>query len=173
MCYYLLHMNKKGILFKKVITFKNERCDVKHVNVDDFSNIPDNLIEKSHAVCIHNGKLLVVFHPKWNIWSIPGGSREDGENIIDTLKREVLEETNCIVESWKPISYQKIKASTGDTYYRALYLCEVIPDGDFVEDIAGNITGIKWIDLEEYTDYIEDKPFKLEVLRRGLEVYNK
>ncbi|MDA8611355.1 NUDIX hydrolase [Candidatus Pacebacteria bacterium] len=166
-------MNNKEITFEKAITYKKERCDVVHKNTTDFSEIPDHQIEKAHGVCIHNNKILLVLHPEWNIWSIPGGGRDEGETITETLKREVLEETNCKVLSWQPIAYQKIAASTGDLYYRALYVCDVIPEGDFVKDVAGNITEIKWVGFDEYENYIENKPFKLEVVREALRKYKK
>jgi len=143
------------------------------MNTADFSGVPDNLIEKAHAVCIRDSKLLIVLHPEWDIWSIPGGSRDEGESILETLHREVLEETNCKVVSEQPIALQKIQADTGDLYYRALYLCEVESQGDFVEDIAGNITEIKWIDLNEYEDYIEENLMKLEVVKEGIRVHGE
>ncbi|MFA7193624.1 MAG: NUDIX domain-containing protein [Candidatus Paceibacterota bacterium] len=166
-------MNKEEIIFEKAITYKKERCDVVHKNTNDFSAIPDELIKKAHGVCIHNNKILLVLHPEWNIWSIPGGGRDEGETIIETLHREVLEETNCNVVSLEPIAYQKIQASDGDLYYATFYLCDVVPEGDFVEDVAGNITEIKWISFDEYKNYIEDKTFKLEVIKEALAQYNK
>lgn len=40
-------------------------------------------------------------------WCTPGGKIEYGENIIDTVHREVLEETNLEIENIKFITYEQ------------------------------------------------------------------
>lgn len=42
-----------------------------------------------------------------NQWCTPGGKIEYGENIIDTVHREVLEETNLEIENIKFITYEE------------------------------------------------------------------
>lgn len=42
-----------------------------------------------------------------NQWCTPGGKIEYGENIIDTVHREVLEETNLEIENVKFITYEQ------------------------------------------------------------------
>ena len=37
----------------------------------------------------------VMYSEKFNLYSLPGGGVEDGEDIIGALKREILEETGC------------------------------------------------------------------------------
>jgi 8-oxo-dGTP pyrophosphatase MutT (NUDIX family) len=43
------------------------------------------------AIIIRDGKFLCLKDPK-NIWELPGGRVEFGENMEDVLKRELLEE---------------------------------------------------------------------------------
>ena len=40
-------------------------------------------------------------------WCTPGGKIEYGENIMDTVHREVLEETNLEIENIKFITYEQ------------------------------------------------------------------
>ncbi|MDD4354132.1 MAG: NUDIX hydrolase, partial [Candidatus Nanoarchaeia archaeon] len=156
-------------IFEKVITHDGERCDVHHFDVDDFDEIPDELKLKAHAVCMHNSKMLVVHHPEWDIWSIPGGTREEGESIEEALKREIQEETNCEVVNFIPIAYQKIVSPDGKKYhYRLQYLCDVAPLGEFENDVAGNINKICWIEPSKFEEYIENKEFKKTIIRRAL-----
>ncbi|MDP2656650.1 MAG: NUDIX hydrolase [bacterium] len=141
------------------------------MDVDHFNDIPDNLKLKAHAVCLYNGKILLVHHPEWGIWSIPGGTRERGESIEETLVREILEEANCKVIDCQPIAFQKVVNPSDETlYYRLQYFCNVIPVEDFKEDPAGNIDKIAWIQPRDFELYIENKEFKIIVIRRALEL---
>jgi len=156
-------------VFKRVITHNGERCDIHHYDIDNFDEIPDELRLKAHAVCIHNGKMLIVNHSEWDIWSIPGGTRDDGESIEEALKREIREETNCEVVNFIPIAYQKIVSPDEKKYhYRLQYLCDVIPLGEFKSDVAGNINKIFWIEPNKFEEYIENKEFKKMTIRRAL-----
>lgn len=163
-------LDRNEIVIKDAIGHNGQRCDIHHVNADNFSKIPDNLKLKAHAVCVYDGKMLLVNHPQWDVWGIPGGTREPNESIEETLKREIQEEANCRVIDIKPIAYQKVVNSSGDIcHYRLQYLCNVIPLGDFEGDVAGNINKISWIEPTDFEAYIENKEFKRLVIRRALE----
>lgn len=168
---YFVLLDTNPVIFEKSITHDGERYDLHHIDIDNFNEIPDELKLKAHAVCIHDGKMLIVHHPEWDIWSIPGGTRENGESIEETLKREIEEETNCEVLDYKPIAYQKIISPDGSKYhYRLQYLCNVIPFGEFKGDIAGNVNKIVWIEPRNFEEYIENKEFKKMIIRRALEI---
>lgn len=53
----------------------------------------------------HEGKFLLVFCPGFKVWRVPGGRAEFGENIEDTLIREMEEETGVKFENPKFIGY--------------------------------------------------------------------
>lgn len=164
-------LNKNKNTFKRAISYNGERCDVRHVDIDSFDQLPDDLKYKAHAVCLHDGKMVLVNHPEWDIWSIPGGTRENDEPIEKTLKREVWEETNCQVEDYQPIAYQELISPSGEVYYYGLqFMCNVVPLGEFGRDTAGNIDKITWIDPTEFEEYIEEKEFKRLVIRRAIEL---
>lgn len=160
-------------IFRDAITQNGSRCDVCYVETDHFGDIPDEQIEKAHAVCICDGKMLLVNHTKWDIWGIPGGTRETGESIEQALAREVLEEANCEVLDFTPISYQKIVDSENEASYRIQYICNVKPLGEFESDPAGNINKIMWVTPLESINHIEKKDFKQAVVERALSVLGK
>ena len=47
---------------------------------------------------LHEGKVLLLFHPKFNKWLPPGGHLEDNESPPEAARREVLEETGLKIE---------------------------------------------------------------------------
>lgn len=48
----------------------------------------------AYAVCILEERALLVRHKSGN-WTLPGGRVEHAEDPLDTVRREVLEETGC------------------------------------------------------------------------------
>jgi len=157
-------------IFKDAVNHNGKRCDVAYVDVDNFNDLPDRLILKAHAVCIWEDKMILVNHPEWDIWGIPGGSRDLGESIEQTLAREIQEETNCEVLNYRPIGYQKIVSPDNEVHYRLQYLCMVKPLGEFEIDPAGNINKITWINPGDFKKYIEGKEFKEVVILRAIEI---
>lgn len=56
-------------------------------------NIKSKKRESANGIYIKNGQVLLV-KPSWvDIWEFPGGGKETNESLIETLKREFLEET--------------------------------------------------------------------------------
>lgn len=155
--------------YPKALTYKGQRCDIQHFTVDSFGDIEDNLIEKVHAVCMYNNKFLLVNHPEWNIWGIPGGTREKNESLEETLRREIQEETNCNVIKFTPISYDKVIDDVGNFHYRVHYFCKVEPISEFEFDTAGNIDKIDWINPNDFENYIENKEFKKNVIQNVID----
>lgn len=48
----------------------------------------------AYAVCIEDGRVLLARHVS-NSWTLPGGKVEHAEDPLDTVIREVAEETGC------------------------------------------------------------------------------
>lgn len=89
-------------------------------------------IKAVRIIVYHHGKLLLLKRSDSDntdpgLWDLPGGSMQPGENISDTLKREITEEIGVSGEDIlinKPVgivfgNYHK----TGDMVV-AIYLCE-------------------------------------------------
>lgn len=62
----------------------------------DVNNVEDDLFEYAVIVTKHKDKWTLVRHEKRETWEIPGGHREFGEDIFDTAKRELVEETGAL-----------------------------------------------------------------------------
>ena len=160
-------------IYKDALTYNDQRYDVHYFEAENITSVPDELVVKAHGVCFWDGKMLLVNHPQWNVWAIPGGTREQGESIEEALIREILEESNCRVVDMNVLGYKKIIAPDGSFHYRAQYICAVEPVGEFEFDVAGNINKIIWINPCDYKDYIEEKGFREVVVRRAVDLYEK
>lgn len=73
-------------------------------------NIP---LKKVYGVVEKNGKFLCLKHDENTKYkySIAGGSVEDGEDVIEATKREILEEMNVYVEFVRSLGHAHWKTS--------------------------------------------------------------
>lgn len=104
----------------------------------------------------HNGKLLVVkrnknskFLPSY--YELPGGKIEDGEELHEALKREILEELNVNVEVLNPFH--------AFTYhFNGLYMIEIayfIRLDDNIKNLklSDEHEDFKWVSKDEIDNY--------------------
>lgn len=155
------------------INHNGQKCDILYNHIDNLDDIPDQLILKVHAVCFQEDKILIVKHPQWNGWGLPGGTREEGESIEGTLIREIKEETNCEVVSFYPITCQKVTEPDNNFHYRIHYICDVQPINNFTNDPAGGISEIKWIDPKDSKEYLEKGEIREDIIKRAVELHSK
>jgi 8-oxo-dGTP pyrophosphatase MutT (NUDIX family) len=50
---------------------------------------------RARAVCVTDDGLVVVVRTALGVWEIPGGGREPGESVEDSLRREIREEASA------------------------------------------------------------------------------
>ena len=73
------------------------------MSVNFYEAVEDILLKFAVIVAKTSGKWVFCKHKDRNTLEIPGGHREPNENIIDTAKRELIEETGAIDFDLKPI----------------------------------------------------------------------
>lgn len=88
----------------------------------------------------HEGKWIFCRHKERSTYEIPGGHREIGEDIGETAKRELMEETGAIRFSIKPICVYSVTKNNQTTYGKLFY-ADVFGLGALPEDMEiGEIT---------------------------------
>ena len=82
------------------------------VEVKFCETVDDNLLKFAVIISKASGKWIFCKHKDRVTYEVPGGHRELGENIIDTAKRELREETGAIDFNITPICVYSVKGKT-------------------------------------------------------------
>ena len=80
------------------------------MKVNFYDSINDSMLKFAVIIARHNGKWVFCKHKERNTWEAPGGHREDGEDILETAKRELYEETGAITFDITPICIYSVTA---------------------------------------------------------------
>lgn len=135
---------------------------------------PERPIVGVGGVLISDGRALLIKRghpPLQGEWSIPGGTIELGETLIEGVERELLEETAIQVRVVDLIEvFERVfRDDNGRTQYHFVildYLCEPVSG----EARAGSdVTDVAWVqeaDLDRYSV----TPTATRVIRRAFEM---
>jgi 8-oxo-dGTP diphosphatase len=141
----------------------------EYLNADSFDEVDTEKVKQVYAVCILENKMVVV--KSEFTWTLPGGSREKGENIEQTLRREVKEETNMEVLQWKPVGIQTVFEDGIEPYLQLRTACLVRPYGPFVSDPDGDVTEVKLVDPDNYREYLDWGEIGETIVRRAIDIF--
>lgn len=82
------------------------------VEVKFYDELDDALLKFAVIIAKTGGKWIFCKHKERDTYEVPGGHREAGENITDTAKRELREETGAIDFDIKPVCVYSVKGKT-------------------------------------------------------------
>lgn len=77
-----------------------------------FRGSNDELLKFAVIISQSNGKWVFCKHKERDTYEVPGGHREAGEDILETDKRELQEETGAIKFEIKPICVYSVTGKT-------------------------------------------------------------
>ena len=118
------------------------------MEVKFYDNVADELLKFAVIISMTNGKWIFCKHKERETYEVPGGRREFGENIIDTAKRELIEETGAIDFDIKPICVYSVTGKTrvnetGEESFGMLYFANIY---SFEKELKSEIERIELFD---------------------------
>ena len=112
--------------------FEKDGGVVELVEVRFYDNIEDSLLKFAVIIAKTDNKWVFCKHRDRDTYEVPGGHREDDEEILETAKRELKEETGAVVFDIKPICVYSVKGKTrvnenlGDETFGMLYFADIV-----------------------------------------------
>lgn len=127
----------------------------------DLGTIQNDLFKYAIIACKYEDEWVFVQHKEKQTWEIPGGRRELGEDINDTAKRELQEETGALnFTLYEVCDYSVTKGSTS---YGRLFYAEIQELGALPDLEIGQITQME--DLPKTLTYPEIQPLLLQKIK--------
>lgn len=140
------------------------------IEVKFYENAADDLLKFAVIIAKTENKYVFCKHKDRDTWEIPGGHREPGENIINTAKRELYEETGALEFDIKPICVYSVTTpdhlNHGEESFGMLFFADI---KRFEGELRNEIEEIVLMDvLPEKWTYPEIQPCLMkEAKRRG------
>lgn len=133
----------------------------KHMFSDDMK-----FLQKAVVFHPDGDKFLAVRrHPKApsrpKAWDLPGGNVGFGENHLDSLKREISEETSLVVDGLRPI--QVVTEFVDEIYY--LYIGFACTTTSTKVQLSIEHTEYKWVTTEEFLS-LESADFLVDTVKQ-------
>lgn len=93
-----------------------------------YDKVEDSLLKFAVIISKTNGKFVFCKHKERDTYEVPGGHREPGENILETAKRELNEETGATDFDITPICVYSVTAEdnfNGEETFGMLYYSDI------------------------------------------------
>lgn len=100
------------------------------IDVKFYDQVSDELLKFAVIISKTNGKWVFCKHKERDTYEVPGGHREENENILETAKRELKEETGALDFTVSPICVYSVTGKnkvneTGEETYGMLFFADI------------------------------------------------
>lgn len=82
------------------------------LEVKFYDTVDDALLKFAVIISQSNGKWVLCKHKERDTYEVPGGHREEGEDILETAKRELQEETGAVKFDIEPLCVYSVTGKT-------------------------------------------------------------
>lgn len=129
------------------------------LGLDGMSSQPPRLTARG-IVRNKGGMYAVMYAGKFNLYSLPGGGVEDGEDTLSALRREILEETGCscdhIEELGVVLENRAHQDFTTCSYYYVVTTDQEIAPIQLTDEELANKTVVQWHTLSDMVRLISE-----------------
>jgi len=151
---------------KTIITTRSSgRIEVEYTDLESYDEVKELSFHSISALCVCEGKMVIVHDTSRGQWTPIGGKIEPGESIDAATLREIKEESNMRVIRHIPLGYQTVH-EPHQTIHQTRSLCIVEPYGPFVGDPDNDISEIKLVDLKDYKQYFDWGEIQDHIMKR-------
>ena len=104
-------------------------------------NVADELLKFAVIISKTNGKWVFCKHKERETYEVPGGRREVSESILETAKRELVEETGAVKFDIRPVCVYSVKGKTrvsqnvDDESFGMLFVADIYSLGEINSEI--------------------------------------
>jgi len=100
------------------------------IEVKFYDQVADELLKFAVIISKTDGKWVFCKHKERDTYEVPGGHREENENILETAKRELKEETGALDFTISPICVYSVTGKnkvneTGEETYGMLFFADI------------------------------------------------
>jgi 8-oxo-dGTP diphosphatase len=140
---------------------------MQKTEVKFYDSVDDTLLKFAVIIAKKDGKWVFCKHRERDTFEIPGGHRETGEDIMDTARRELYEETGAVRYSLAPICVYSVTAPDnfdGVETFGGLFFADI---EELEPELHSEIERVYLIDdLPDKWTYPSIQPKLLEEARR-------
>ena len=128
----------------------------KLVEVKFYEDVDDSLLKFAVIIAKTDNKWVFCKHRDRDTYEVPGGHREAGEEILETAKRELKEETGAVEFDIKPICIYSVKGKTrvnenlSDETFGMLYIADIVSFEELHSEIEKILITDKLVDSWTY-----------------------